>query len=389
MSKVFVSYAAADSEVVKEVLLGLRQAGIDTAYDLDIAARDFQSHINRSIEPADCILVFWSEAAARSEWVQEEVRRAIQAWSEDRLVLASLDRTELPPGLRDLEAVDLSLNRDRGIKRIVERVAEIAHPQSAEFAQVLESPMVLNDPPPARARATRQSFDLRHPPPVRRKAWVGWVTIPLLLAALFAPLFMFWSIGGDYSILSAPSASQVAAAVTLLAIFLALAWWAIRLISSRLRRTRSAALDLATLRHLEQGFAEESARYAPDHQVFVSYSHADWTLVDRIVRQIEDFGYKVWVDRHDESAGRFAGPIVRAIKSCNVVALMASRNSFSSDHVVREVYVAGGRKKPFISVLLDESEFPDEFEYFVEGFPRTAPPIQPEWLKAQLSRYVV
>jgi hypothetical protein len=68
---------------------------------------------------------------------------------------------------------------------------------------------------------------------------------------------------------------------------------------------------------------------------------------------------------------------------------MASSNSFSSDHVVRELYVAGDHKIPFISVQLDQSEFPDDFVYFLSGFPRTAPPIQPEWLKAQLSRYVV
>jgi hypothetical protein len=74
-------------------------------------------------------------------------------------------------------------------------------------------------------------------------------------------------------------------------------------------------------------------------------------------------GYTVWVDRHDESAGRYAGEIVRAIRSNRVVALMASTNSFSSAQVAREVYVAGEHKKPFISILLDQSELPDDFQY--------------------------
>jgi hypothetical protein len=68
---------------------------------------------------------------------------------------------------------------------------------------------------------------------------------------------------------------------------------------------------------------------------------------------------------------------------------MASSDSFSSGHVVREVHVVGDHKIPFISVQLDQSEFRDDFACFSSGFPRTAPPIQPEWPKALLSRYVM
>jgi hypothetical protein len=409
MSKVFVSYAHADSEVVKDVLLRLKQAGIDTEYGQIHASQSFHKTIKQLIDQADCILVLWSDAAAQSQFVQQEVTMAIEAWSEDRLILASLDRTELPPGLRDLEAVDLSTDRDRGIKRIVELVGKIA-PPPVVAADEVDQPSYHAEILRELANGTTEEgtvVELDPPPPARRKAWVGWVIITLLLAALFVPLFVFWSrvqeTLQDIILRVSASASQVALPIPLLTIFVtlavslvtifALAWRAIRsrplvLYRRRLRPRRTIALDSPTISH-RAVLAEDSARYAPGHQVFVSYSYADWTLVDEIVRQIQELGYKVWVDRYNESTGRYAGPIVRAIRSCNVVALMASQNSFSSDHVVREVYVAGGRKKPFISVLLDESEIPDEFEYFVEGFPRTAPPIDPIWLKAQLSRYVV
>jgi hypothetical protein len=39
---------------------------------------------------------------------------------------------------------------------------------------------------------------------------------------------------------------------------------------------------------------------------------------------------------------------------------MCSHNAFASDHVVREIYVAGDLKKPFIAFELDNSEIPDE-----------------------------
>jgi len=78
----------------------------------------------------------------------------------------------------------------------------------------------------------------------------------------------------------------------------------------------------------------------------------------------------VWIDRQSTGSQRYAAPIVRAIRSSKLVALMCSQNAFASDHVIREVYVAGDYKKPFIAFQLDPTEFPDEVLYFVSGFPR-------------------
>jgi hypothetical protein len=106
-------------------------------------------------------------------------------------------------------------------------------------------------------------------------------------------------------------------------------------------------------------------------QVFVSYSRLDGKIVDRVVKEIEQAGYPVWIDRGSpHGAQRYAAPIVRAIKSSKLVALMCSQNAFQSDHVIRELYVAGDYKKPFIAFQLDQSEFPEEVQYFVSGFPR-------------------
>jgi TIR domain len=104
--------------------------------------------------------------------------------------------------------------------------------------------------------------------------------------------------------------------------------------------------------------------------IFVSYSRKDADAVDRLVHHLEDLGFQVWIDRHSTGSQRYAAQIVGAIRASKLVALMCSRNAFASDQVIREVYVAGDNKKPFIVFQLDLTDFPDEVQYFISGFPR-------------------
>jgi hypothetical protein len=116
MSGVFLSFSHADWQVAEEIVVALRRVGIQEARvtppHLDktfVPGTNAKDAFNRVIDGADCVIGIWSEAAAQSSFafVRDEVQRAIQAWSTNRLVLVRLDRTELPPGLRDLEARDL------------------------------------------------------------------------------------------------------------------------------------------------------------------------------------------------------------------------------------------------------------------------------------------
>lgn len=122
--------------------------------------------------------------------------------------------------------------------------------------------------------------------------------------------------------------------------------------------------------------------------IFVSYSRHDSRAVDRLVGQIEAAGYSVWIDRAAQTGSvRYAGPIVHAIKSSRLVALMCSRNSFQSDHVVREVYVAGDARKPFVAFQLDTTELPDELQYFLSGFPRIpVADAPPDKIRSEIAR---
>jgi hypothetical protein len=71
------------------------------------------------------------------------------------------------------------------------------------------------------------------------------------------------------------------------------------------------------------------------------------------------------------------------------VALMCSRNAFTSDHVIREVYVAGDYKKPFLAFQLDPTEFPDDILYFISGFPRLpVAAVNSQQLRSEIARLV-
>jgi hypothetical protein len=100
-------------------------------------------------------------------------------------------------------------------------------------------------------------------------------------------------------------------------------------------------------------------------------------------------GCAIWVDRKTWGSQRYAGPIVQAIQSSRLVALMCSRNAFLSDHVVREVYIAGKYKKPFIAFKLDSIEIPEELEYFLSGFPLIpVSEVSSEQLRAEIFRLI-
>jgi hypothetical protein len=117
-----------------------------------------------------------------------------------------------------------------------------------------------------------------------------------------------------------------------------------------------------------------AARPAPRAQtdgalLFVSYSHKDRGRVEPIVSVIEEMGRRVWMDREDITGqAGWAGQIVRAIRECRAVVLMASPNSYSSDQVVRELYLAMNHKKTIVPIEIEPAEMPDELQYILAPF---------------------
>ena len=275
----------------------------------------------------------------------QEVKLALAAWSTDRLVLAVLDDSELPAGLGDLPAFNLPADRQRTIDAIVERARELKSAKPRVFAGAKSTPSLTKS---------------------RRLALVMIGIVAMLVLAVIGIGSLYRTTAPAPGATPPPSPSRplektliptgvwpwgiIGGGALLLSIGLVVG------VRFRLARKRIP---------VRKGPIAAAGEPGP-HQVFISYSRQDTGSVDRIIEHIEGAGYTVWIDREagGHGAQRYAAPIVRAIKSARLIALMCSRHAFASDHVVREVYVAGDFRKPFLAFQLRSTQFPDRLDLF-------------------------
>ncbi len=386
MGDVFVSYVGPDREAARPILEGLRAAGLSVADDQTLPpGADFARKVEAATEEANCFLVVWSETAARSSWVAKDMRLVMRAWSSDRLVLAALDDAALPVGLRDIPPVRVGQDASgvvARVKAVVERTraAPAAAPLHAvPGARGAGGALLAAFVVAALAAAGAIGFSIwqesaapQSQPEVHRELRPGAAapSLPDLAPAPGpAPAPARPPGAGTGSALGAlePLAVLIAGVLIVGVLIGAGLAWAI---ASR-ARSRAAPRSVAALAPAPAG-APAAAGLSGGLQVFVSYSRKDERVVDDLVRKIEAMGYPVWIDREAIGSARYAGQIVGAIRTSQLVALMGSKSAFASDHVIREVYVAGDFKKPFVAFQLDPTDFPDDILYFVTGFPRIA-----------------
>jgi serine/threonine-protein kinase len=83
----FASYATADRPAVAARLQGVRTAAPDLEVFMDVlslrAGQNWEEEIRRRIPASEVFYLFWSENAARSEWVEREWRLALAAKGAD------------------------------------------------------------------------------------------------------------------------------------------------------------------------------------------------------------------------------------------------------------------------------------------------------------------
>jgi hypothetical protein len=376
MAQVYVSYGGKDRGTALPVIEAMNQAGLDVwhfAKSPAVSVGDSFEQTRRELDKAQCVVVLWSKAAAQSDWLQWEIHHAIQAWSSDRLVLAALDETPLPVGLRDLSPIPIREASDSGTKQLIERVQAIVGRSSVAVESRLDDrserarqeEVLATEAAATAAKAAPKSRDWDALGAAPRD--VGRIVAVAVLLAGFAVLaaaiLYINSGGGSFSPnLDLPTAesSNLSFVLTILALGVATGAGATACIVWLRRRSKSAPTTM--LVHVPAASDGVS--------IFVSYSRQDGRTVERLVEEMEQLGHKVWIDRESISSQRYAGPIVAAIRDSRFFALMCSQNAFTSDHVIREVYVAGDFKKSFIVFQLDSTKFPDEIHYFLSGFPR-------------------
>src|SRR3982751_1828086 len=105
MADVFISYARDDQGIAARVAKGLQAAGFDVWWDADLPAhRDYSEIIERNLEQAKAVVVIWSKAAARSQWVRAEADFARNA---GKLVQAGIDGSTPPMPFNQIQCADL------------------------------------------------------------------------------------------------------------------------------------------------------------------------------------------------------------------------------------------------------------------------------------------
>jgi len=106
MSDIFISYARPTAAQAHRVAEALRNEGFEVWLDDELPAhRPFSEVIEERLRQAKAVVVVWSEAAAKSQWVRSEANFARE---ENKLVQLSVDGARLPLPFDQIQCPDLS-----------------------------------------------------------------------------------------------------------------------------------------------------------------------------------------------------------------------------------------------------------------------------------------
>lgn len=106
VADLFISYKRENLAAVQPLVQGLRGAGLDVWWDQDIAPdAPWEATIERELEAAKVVIVAWSEAAAASENVKAEARRAR---GKGKLIQVFVEPSDPPLFFGERQGVDLT-----------------------------------------------------------------------------------------------------------------------------------------------------------------------------------------------------------------------------------------------------------------------------------------
>ena len=125
MTQVFLSFARRDGAAVGTIKTALGQAGVSVFEEAAPSGDNLGEQFRRGLKLGGCVILVWSRAAVELPWAQEETRQAIRIWSSGRLVLAALDDSPLPTGLRDIAPIRVDGASPSGVARLIERVKAV------------------------------------------------------------------------------------------------------------------------------------------------------------------------------------------------------------------------------------------------------------------------
>lgn len=381
---VFIAHAPADREAAEALEKFVERRGQFVELD------DGQTAL-RPVQSSDVVVLLISQNLLFAPTRLRLEQRALDAWAEGRLVAVKLDNGIAPVGLRDLPAIDASIEAQREFTwqeaagAVIERLK--APPPTPPAAEGSEAPPWRDHL--AKVDAAREQAQHREESEgMRRKARRD-VKLAMLLGVLlalpgigaFAVAVSIWLVNrigatpGTFADLlagieafgvdhGAPSGLTVPVFGTAMALTV-LTPIALFIINAAER----ARLNAYARTHPDVAEDYEAPAAAPQsNAVFVSYARANAETVLPVIEAAKQGGPTFWLDQHGIGAGDgWAGEIVRAIRAAKGVLVMCSSAAFESDHVKREIYLADRYRKRLVPVFIENAEPPEDFEYFFAG----------------------
>lgn len=347
---VFLAHAPADLEAAEALEKYLERRGLFVELD------DGQTAL-RPVQPSDVVVLLLSKEFVCSPTRLRLEQRALDAWTDQRLLLVRLDAGNAPVGLRDLPAVDASAESRRESKwrEITNNVSQ----------------MLARNAPMAEGGAASSGLAVE-----TRKSGGGLLTALFWLllalpgvgaAAATASIWLVNRIGpspGSFEDLrrgidafgmryGAPAGVTewvfLVAMIVTMAIFVA---FVARLVTPRAR---------AANRQAEAPEPQtESVEPAQTQALFVSYARANEKDVLPILEAAKAQARAFWL-------GEKAGQVVRAVSSARGVVVMCSKAAFESDEVKRAIFLADRYRKKLTPVFIEQAQAPEDFAYFFAG----------------------
>lgn len=358
---VFVTFAPESRAAAESLETALERRGQFVELDDGQAAQ-------RPITAGDVLVLLVSSGLQFAPARLRIEQRALDAWAEERLIVVKLDKGLAPVGLRDLPAIDASVEAQREFAwmKVADAVREALRPAPHAPVRLPQSaPAPQRRQAPAK-RGAKTLIPLLLLVMALPGAFAIAAGVSIWLAGRIGPTPGTWSdlmtgvadLGGRMGLPPAWAPAMFgAAALITVGIFLWMTAAALSALARRAKR-RSAPAPEAT---------------APPPPVsdatFVSYARANQTAVFPVLEAAKQSGHRFWIDQQGGvSAGDgWAGEIVRAIRSAAGVVVMCSKAAFESDHVKREIYLADRYKKRLMPVFIEPAEPPEDFEYFFAG----------------------
>ena len=166
MSKIFISYSRNDMELAERVV-SLLEGEFEIWWDEKILpGQMWEFEIEHELETADWVVVLFTSASIKSEWVRNEAKRALKKGGA-RLLPLRFDDCEIPVGFESRQSVDIDrLNPDasKGWKKLLARLRNPI--QSSEHHELDKG----SRPIPASAEAASGEIQELPPPEMPAEA---------------------------------------------------------------------------------------------------------------------------------------------------------------------------------------------------------------------------